>query len=388
MGQFKKAYFDDFDNEVYNLNTKELVCSHHIKDDYITKYILANGQFARCCYCGKKKKVVELSEVLKLIITGIEFLFEDANESRFYNEDGEHGFDGKTLDFYDLYHNNELGLEINDYQLENDIYEYLKNDQIIYCYRDEFGGTTDYLEGLWYYFKEIVKHKARFVFHYKNTFSNHHYVNPSEILNSVQDYIIELKLFKIVTTKDKLYRCVRHEQINEVEGDGKRIASNPTLNCKSNSRMSPAGISMFYCSPHKDICVSEVVDLSNGKEPYYTVAYFTPIRRLKLVDLTKLPKLPSIFDKDKNKHIETIFFLKAFIRDLSKAIKKGDEIIDYVPTQIVTEYIRYNPDLDVDGIVYFSSKDSLKTNYVLFKDHNQSLKDLIFHDSSKETNHI
>lgn len=388
MGQIQKKFSDDVDVEIYNLNAKELVCSHHIKDDFIKKYIQTNGYKGKCNYCNTTKKIIDLSEVLKLIVTGVECLFEDANDSRYYNKEGEHGFDGDTKLFYDLYYDDDLDLKIDNYQLQEDIFNYLNNYQIVYCRKDEYSGEFDYLKGLWDYFKELVKHKARFVFHFKNTFSDYFYHNPAGILESVQQYILELNLFKTISTNEKLYRCVQHKLEKEVKDNGKRIASNPIPNCKRNNRMSPPGISMFYCSPYKDICVSEVVDYDNASRPYYTTAYFTPRRDLKLVDLTNLPTIPSIFDKENNKHRVILFFLKEFIKDATKPINKDYEVIDYVPTQIVTEYIKYNPKLKVDGILYPSSKDSKKEDCVLFMNHEESLKELIFVSESKETNKI
>jgi hypothetical protein len=375
----------DEDNYSYNLDAKELVCSKHFKDSFLKGFILKNGYNAKCNYCGKKRKVVELSEILKLIIVGINCLFEDANESRYYNKDGEHGFDGNTMLFDDLIYGDELGLRINSTALEEDIFKYLYNDQIVYCRKDEFGDEFDYLKGLWDYFQVIVKHQARFVFHYQDTFSNFSYRNPSGILNSVQQDILRFNLFRNVSTKTKLYRCVQHERQRDVKIDGARIRSNPTINCKINNRMSPAGISMFYCSTDKNVCIEEVVDFKNKKSPFYTTAYFLAKKEMKFVDLTKLPPIPSIYDETKNKFIESLYFLKEFIEDLSKPVKLGDEIIDYIPTQIVTEFIKYNPELQVDGIIYPSSKRIGKENFVIFKDHEQSISDLIFINRSKRT---
>ena len=67
------------------------------------------------------------------------------------------------------------------------------------------------------------------------------------------------------------------------------------------------------------------------------------------------------------------------------SINKEDSIIEYIPTQIVTEYIRFNPTLDVDGIVYPSSKDSSLKNIVLFYDHKESLEKLNFSETSLKT---
>ena len=81
-------------------------------------------------------------------------------------------------------------------------------------------------------------------------------------------------------------------------------------------------------------------------------------------------------------------FLKAFAKDISKHIHKNDTSIEYVPTQVITEYIKFNPTLKVDGIIYPSAKDNNVSNYVLFMDNEQSLEKLNFHFSSIQINTI
>ena len=380
-----KRYIEEQEG-LYNFDTKEFVCSHHIKDDYIKKFILDNGKKGKCDYCECNRKVIELSEVLKLIVVGIDYYYEDANDSRYLRKSGKHGLDGDTFDSYDLFYEDKLGLLI-DFDLLEDIHEYLKTD-IIYCLKNEYTSESEYYHSAWNNLKEIVKTKARFVFHFDKQFSSFNSANPIEVLNKVQNSISHFKLFRTIETSEKLYRCRQHENKNEIDDKGINIASNPTANCKSNNRMSPAGISMFYCSPHKDICVNEVVNFSNKSKPYYTTAFFNPKNKLKLVDLTKLTELPSAFDEKNNWQIETLFFLKDFIKDISKPIVENDAIIDYVPTQIVTEYIRYNPKLNVDGLIYPSSTDNSKENYVLFMDHEESIKELVFNSKSIKINKI
>ncbi|WP_100430358.1 RES family NAD+ phosphorylase [Flavobacterium sp. 1] len=111
-------------------------------------------------------------------------------------------------------------------------------------------------------------------------------------------------------------------------------------------------------------------------------------KKIKLVDLTKLPDYPSAFDSKNNWQIETIHFLKDFIKDISKPIHDNIAIIDYVPTQIVTEYIRFNPQLKIDGLIYPSSKDNEKENYVLFMDHEESIENLNFFPKSIQIKNI
>lgn len=379
-----KRYFEE-QEELYDFDTKELVCSHHIQEDYIKKFILNNGKKGKCDYCKCNKIVIGLSEVLKLIVVGIDYYYEDPNNSRYYNRDTTYGFDGNIMPFYDMLE--DLNLEIEDSELYDNIIKYLENDTL-YCLKDEYTSESEYYHETWNNFKSIVKNKARYVFHFENQFSGFNTGNPIDVLNKVQHSILHFNLFREIPTTEKLFRCRQHKNKNEIEISGINIASNPTENCKKNNRMSPAGISMFYCSPIKDVCISEVVNFNYIDEDYYTTAYFTSKKKLKLVDLTILPDYPSAFDSKNNWQIETIHFLKDFIKDISKPIDDTIAIIDYVPTQIVTEYIRFNPKLKIDGLIYPSSKDTTKENYVLFMDHEESIEMLNFSPKSIQIKNI
>lgn len=78
-----RKYGDEVDEEKYDLNTSKNICSNHIGDEYIKNEILEKGIKGKCDYCNKtRSKVVKLSEVLKLIIVGIEYLTEDPKVSK------------------------------------------------------------------------------------------------------------------------------------------------------------------------------------------------------------------------------------------------------------------------------------------------------------------
>lgn len=377
---------DDVDDELYNLETTEYVCSQHIKDDFISKYIKDKGTKGKCDYCNKKINVVELNIVLELLITGIDYLFEDPNQSRYINKEGVHGLDGNTFDFYDLWYEDYLGLNINNTNLFEDIYNYLSNESL-YCYLDEYGSEKDFLNDSWSHFKRIVKHKARFVFHFSKIFSNFNLDDPISILDKVQNSIINFNLITELKENSTLYRCRQHKKEKEVKL-AKHLASAPLNFSKANGRMNPAGISMFYSSKSKKLTVKEVVDFTDNSKPFYTTGIFRTKKTLKLVDLTKIPIAGSIFDSTANPDIDTISFLNGFIKDITKPIDNEDTIIEYIPTQIVTEYIRFNPKLNVDGIIYPSSKESSLKNIVLFYDHEESIENLEFSPSSLKTESI
>lgn len=139
------------------------------------------------------------------------------------------------------------------------------------------------------------------------------------------------------------------------------------------NRMSPSGIVMFYGAMDRDTALVETFqperEGANNKRVW--VASFEVLRELRLLDLTRPPAVPSIFDASRRDLRDGIIFLREFVEDLVQPIKRdGQELIDYVPTQIVTEYIRHRFRTEngepVDGILYASSKRSSGAACALF----------------------
>jgi hypothetical protein len=108
------------------------------------------------------------------------------------------------------------------------------------------------------------------------------------------------------------------------------------------NRMSPAGIPMFYGAFDEQTAIAETYDASQGNQVVITVAEFVTARDFPVLDLTKLPQIPSLFDSDRRDTRPGLIFLNDFISDLSAPIEKnGREHIEYVPTQVVTEFFRH-----------------------------------------------
>ena len=263
-----RKYGDDVDFELYNLKANENLCYEHLNADFINREIEHNGEIRKCTYCHKSRKTYKLSQVLELLIVGIEYLFEDPANSRYLNKESLHGFDGNTFNFYEIWYDDYLELKIDDSQLFDDIYNYLNNDSI-YCYKDEFTSEAEFLDDLWSLFKKTVKHNARYVFHFEDVFKAHGYTDPVDILSMVQNLIHNLDIFTYLKKGTNLYRCRQHENLDDIKEDY-QLASVPDVYNKKNGRMNPAGISMFYCSKNKSLSIKEVVDQTNTSKPYYT----------------------------------------------------------------------------------------------------------------------
>lgn len=102
------------------------------------------------------------------------------------------------------------------------------------------------------------------------------------------------------------------------------------------------------------------------------IGEFKTIREITVVDLTALPTDVSIW-MDK---WEGFAFLKSFHKDITQPLlKDAKEVIEYVPSQIFTEYLRWmftdKQGRHVDGLMYKSCK-SKKANVVLFCNNEKS----------------
>ena len=127
---------------------------------------------------------------------------------------------------------------------------------------------------------------------------------------------------------------------------------------------------MTYMSEDPVTAVLETADASGT----YVVGQFTAARELRVLDLSLIPATPSIFQSDLRENRPTLHFLNEFATDFSKPIdRNGREHVDYVPTQVVTEYFRSmfkTRQGPIDGIRYPSAARPGGTSLVLFGEQN------------------
>ena len=145
--------------------------------------------------------------------------------------------------------------------------------------------------------------------------------------------------------------------------DADKLGPPPSQKATAN-RMSPAGISMFYGATDLDTAVAEIG--AHSSYGYAVTGEFTTGREVRLIDLTRLPKIPSIFNEQTFRSYYSILFLHNFVRDLTLPVDlDGQEHIDYVPTQVFTEYLKYSFPVRVDGLM-FPSAQGPGANVVVF----------------------
>jgi RES domain-containing protein len=134
-------------------------------------------------------------------------------------------------------------------------------------------------------------------------------------------------------------------------------------------------MSMFYGALEEATALAETYVRHDGRPAEATIAVFELVEDLNVINLTALPEYPSVFGSDEgNLDRPGVHFLHSFARDFVQAVDKdGREHVEYVPSQIVTEYIRYRladkAGKLIKGILYPSARTERGTGCVLFVVH-------------------
>jgi hypothetical protein len=221
----------------------------------------------------------------------------------------------------------------------------------------------------WAAFCEKVKHFSRFVFLFAKEESSDQAgdFTTAELLERLAKIILDYGALLPVPAGRVFWRGRKVDSPGKLAQYGTAAAlGSPPRSKASNSRMSPAGISMFYGS---DDIHTVVAEIGHDARRYAIVGAFETTRDLTLLNLADLPPIPSLYhEAGRGPRYHDLRFLHSFAVDLGKPVTlDGRERIEYVPTQVVTEYLRFIPDFAVDGILFRSAQNN-GVNCVLFCD--------------------
>jgi len=157
-----------------------------------------------------------------------------------------------------------------------------------------------------------------------------------------------------------IYRVRRRKKPGRLDS-ATEMGSPPADKAKQANRMSPVGVSMFYGALDVKTANEETAPTEEDKEskPYVHIAEFVANRALFLVDFIKIQNsFISIYENKKEQRAQ-LRLLENLVRKFSKRLDDtANEHLEYLPTQIITEYFRYcfkHHKKPVDGIIYKSS---------------------------------
>lgn len=207
----------------------------------------------------------------------------------------------------------------------------------------------------WQTFCENVKHRARYF--------NHKDFSVTDFLEKFANALLKIEHSEYLT-------IFRARKINSLEEEIS-IKSNPAcelgkvpIQYAQNNRFSPIGISYGYFATDELTAIKEI-RVKQGEQ--IAIGKFSITDELKLIDFrfqTMKDKV-NIFNDDLDLSLYCQQrFIKDFLQDISKPIKDNDQQLEYVPTQIMAEYIWH---LGYDGFLFDSSQNESGVNLVIFE---------------------
>lgn len=383
----------------FSVDESIIVCTNCFEDYAIKNFILNNDTGSSCTYCsisGDGSCSLEL--VLDHIMGCVRIEWgHPANEGLPY-ESREGGWQlGSVYDSQEMLES--VGLEINNDVLYEMIMLSVNDDE--WCERNPYSLSKDKILFYgWRDFSKFVTTEARYMFYdaTPSTYDEHQHdeMNPVQILAALSKIVHDLDLIRSIEKTTAIHR-VRIVDSNIVLSSVIDLGA-PPLECATiSNRMSPAGISMFYGAFDRQTAIEETYDSSMSSGKKAIVGTFYPVRDLFVLDLSRPFFVPSIFDKDAHVVRPLIKFFIEFMQNFTKPISRDDRShVEYVPTQVVTEYFRHvfrsDVGIKLDGIMYPSSKLNGKSSVVLFAKSSQCVEktskyadeDILFLDGIEE----
>ncbi|MGH1330678.1 MAG: HEPN-associated N-terminal domain-containing protein [Paracoccaceae bacterium] len=318
-----------------------------------------------CSYCEENRDhIAPFHEIAEFIGERMGTFYGLAGNQLPY-ESREGGFQGRHEDTHDCLYDS-IGLEIT-----SEREELLRQDLV-----DEIGDETwcDYdwlaleldqsLLFSWEQFCSTVKGHRRFFFHRVGETEESHPDERSafQFLHELAELIENRGLIRELPTGTAFYRARPNE--NGVPwAHAVDLGPPPVGAALQSNRMNPPGIPMFYGASTAALAIEEV------RSTDVTVGTFSPTTPVRVVDLAHLPDVPGFFSESSRERIQTIAFLHDLTRAMAAPVAQNNRVnVDYIPTQIVTEFLRDFPFVGgtVDGIQYVTATNSQGYNTVLF----------------------
>ncbi len=350
------------------------VCEDCFNDYGLQEIVISLNEKGRCSYCEQQDKfVISMDLLVDYVIAAIKTEYDIPENGLAIDEGSFVEPPGGILYTNDILYEEDV---CSNSAIIDDIHDILSDRWWV---RKDFYGLDEHqdLKFNWDSFKDIVKHQNRFFFHRIETSVEYsRFVEPFQILGEISNFFNVENFIQHIPIGYEIFRA-RYMAKKDNFSSPEELGPPPIGKSKFPNRMSPAGISMFYGSENEDTALLEI----NANKGQYCIAKWKSIRELLVLDLIihthisngiiYLNNYPSLFDENRNHHRYKYSFIINFIRDICATVNKdGLEHIEYIPTQVVSEYLRTifrtNTGERLDGIRFVSSING-NNNLVLFE---------------------
>lgn len=359
------------------------VCGSCTGDEALSSLVEEHANADECSFCGRNRENIaaDTGIVLERIGSQLFIGWSRAEEILYHDSEEESGYAGPVYEIRDVLESE--GVEFGNADFEAFVLGAFGETQ--YTPASVYAMTQgEALRAGWDDLVETVKHQQRFFFVLARNDRSGDGAGVAvprgrELLSELDRLIREYGLLRELAAGTPLYRVRLHPLRKRYE-TAKDLGAPPPASA-SQSRMSPAGIPMLYTAEEIETAIAETVGARRSRRKGLTIATFKPTETLRIVDFSQLPPIPSVFDDSPEtpRIRHELGFLYGMRRDIGGEVKlDGRQHIEYVPTQVVCEYIRHRlPQRlrqPVHGLAWESTRASGGRNVVLFFDRDRCVE--------------
>lgn len=230
---------------------------------------------------------------------------------------------------------------------ELEVFESIFNNNVFLKIKHLLETQSNNVHNVWNEFKEEIKFVNRY--HIKNTID----------LKKLETFFLHESFYRNVKKGRIFFRC----RVSDKSGFPCKKMGNPPIELASSGRANPKGISYLYVA---DSLETSMYETRASLFDYVTVGEFKLIEDIKILNLRN-PKDDPIYwseIEEIENYLIYIPFIQTLQKELSLPIRKRDQLLDYIPTQYISEFIK---SLGFDGVEYQSSLNSKGYNIAIFK---------------------
>jgi hypothetical protein len=345
-------------------------CAACFSEEDLFSYVEQNGEFGDCNYCERTGvTVLAMEEVVTFIGERLRTEYSTADEEGLPWDDEAQRYFPDSFDIDDVFDREFGGAPADDSELRQDLLDAFSDE--IWCQKDAMALTRH--EGLssgWRNFCHMIEHDTRYLFFEREDRpedGDREFVPPAEMLSELGELIQNFNLTRVLKPGSTFYR-VRWDSKGTTYSSPADLGPPPAERA-GQSRMSAAGIPMMYLATDKETALAETRGSSEGAA---SIATFRIVEEVHVLEVVKIPGVPSILRPGSENVRDNLKFLHEFRKDVSRPIERDNTIhYEYTPTQVVTEYFRRafttRDGKHYEGIAFPSSHGS-GDNLVLFLD--------------------
>lgn len=339
----------------------ESVCLDHVRDPVLRNSLSEATSELECNFCGRSEPdggvpfAVPMDELGDRVWEAATWLYQWTEDVQFY--------DGEPLSDEALYETVEVIYDTVEDAIDPE-YSMPIVDRLV-----QATSATDYWVGSeradpsaigWAGFARTVRFESRFVVIGNSKRPGFEDEPPARIaafLDALLAYV-ESDLVIELPAGSPLYRGRMADDAGAlrvlVDAEPSTMLGAAPPNKAEAGRLSPSGIGLFYAADDLETAVAEIALHSAYDQA--VIGAFRTTRAYKVLDFTRpLTELPSIFATDaESRRRWTFARFKKHFTDMIAApvVLDGREAVDYIPTQVVAEWLRFVPETRIDGIAW------------------------------------